>query len=119
MAKDQAPTERRAVEPNIFHVNVHLVWGMGVDGTGMAAAGIDTGARFAHEFREPRCPGNLSHDHNWHQGVVDSWHEAGSSLSSPESSRATAASPNLREATPRVTPIPLSQAGRDLGEVGR
>lgn len=74
VAKAQAPTGGRSVEPNISHVNADQVWGMGFDGTGMVVAGIDTGVRYTHEVLLPRYRGNLggglySHDYNWLDGV--------------------------------------------------
>lgn len=71
--KAPSPEEGRSIEPNITHVNADLAWGMGVDGTGMVVAGIDTGVRYTHEVLEPRYRGNLgggvfNHNFNWLSG---------------------------------------------------
>jgi subtilisin family serine protease len=72
-ARSQALAEGRSVEPNISHVNADVVWGMGIDGTGMVVSGIDTGARYTHETLQPQYRGNLGggsfdHDYNWLSG---------------------------------------------------
>jgi len=71
--KTQAASWGRSIEPNISHVNADQVWGLGVDGTGMVVAGIDTGVRYTHEVLEPNYRGNLGggsfdHDYNWLSG---------------------------------------------------
>jgi subtilisin family serine protease len=73
VAKAGTTENGRAVEPNIAHVKADLVWGLGIDGSGLVVAGIDTGVRFTHEVLEPQYRGNLGggsfdHDYNWLSG---------------------------------------------------
>jgi subtilisin family serine protease len=68
-----APEQGRLVEPNISHVKADQAWGLGIDGSGLVVAGIDTGVRYTHDTLEPRYRGNLGggsfdHDYNWLSG---------------------------------------------------
>jgi subtilisin family serine protease len=73
VARASAGEQGRFVEPNISHVKADAVWSLGIDGTGLVVAGIDTGVRFTHDTLEPRYRGNLGggsfdHDYNWLSG---------------------------------------------------
>jgi len=75
VARDAAPSDGRAVEPNLAHINTDQVWALGIDGAGMVVANIDTGVRYTHEVLEPHYRGNLGggvfdHDYNWLSGTT-------------------------------------------------
>src|SRR5690606_19769192 len=58
------------VEPNIAQVSADDAWGLGVDGTGIVVANIDTGVRYTHEALVNQYRGNLGggtfdHNYNW------------------------------------------------------
>ena len=60
----------KAVEPNLIHVNADDVWAMGIDGTGLVVANVDTGVRFTHQALVNQYRGNLGggsfdHNYNW------------------------------------------------------
>lgn len=60
----------QAVEPNLVHINADDVWAMGITGTGMVVANIDTGVRYTHnalvnQYRGNQGGGVFSHDYNW------------------------------------------------------
>ena len=38
-----------SIEPNLTHINADDVWAMGIDGSGLVVANIDTGVRFSHQ----------------------------------------------------------------------
>ena len=72
--RSPALAEGRAIEANITHVLADQVWALGIDGTGMVVANLDTGVRYTHEVLEPHYRGNLgggafNHDYNWLDGV--------------------------------------------------
>ncbi|MEX1309083.1 MAG: S8 family serine peptidase, partial [Candidatus Sulfomarinibacteraceae bacterium] len=74
-ARAAAPSDGRAAEPNLTHVNADQVWALGVDGAGVVVANIDTGVRYTHEALEPHYRGNLGggafdHDYNWLSGTT-------------------------------------------------
>ncbi len=56
-----------AVEPNLTHINADDVWGMGIDGSGLVVANIDTGVRYTHEALVDQYRGNdgVNFDHNY------------------------------------------------------
>jgi subtilisin family serine protease len=57
-----------AVEPNISHVKADQVWALGIDGTGIVVASIDTGVRYTHQALLNQYRGNLgggAFDHNY------------------------------------------------------
>lgn len=57
-----------AVGPNIAHVYADDVWGLGITGTGIVVANIDTGVRYTHQALVGQYRGNLgggSYDHNY------------------------------------------------------
>ncbi len=69
----QAPEQGRAVEANISHVKADQAWGLGIDGSGLVVAGIDTGVRYTHEVLLPHYRGNLGggvfdHNYSWLSG---------------------------------------------------
>jgi len=71
--RTQAPEAGRSVEANISHVKADLAWALGIDGSGMVVAGIDTGVRYTHEVLEPHYRGTLGggsfdHDYSWLSG---------------------------------------------------
>ena len=74
VARAEAPSGGRAVEPNIGHVGADQVWALGYTGTDMVVANIDTGVRYTHDVLEPHYRGNLGggvfdHAYNWLDGV--------------------------------------------------
>jgi subtilisin family serine protease len=74
VARSEASSGGRLVEPNIAHVHADQAWGQGITGNGMVVAGIDTGVRYTHEVLLPHYRGNLgggvyNHDYNWLDGV--------------------------------------------------
>ena len=58
-----------AIEPNLTHINADDVWALGIDGTGLVVANIDTGVRYSHEALVGQYRGNLGgsfdHNYNW------------------------------------------------------
>ncbi len=64
------PTETRAVESNLTHINVDDVWATGYTGEGMVVGSIDTGVRYTHEaladqYRGSQGAGLTDHNYNW------------------------------------------------------
>lgn len=60
----------KAVEPNLTHINVDDVWEMGIDGSGLVVANIDTGVRYSHQalvaqYRGNNGDGTFDHNYNW------------------------------------------------------
>ncbi|MFC4559411.1 S8 family serine peptidase [Virgibacillus kekensis] len=60
------------VEPNVEHINAPQVWEMGIDGSGVVIASIDTGVQWDHpalkeKYRgyNPETPDQSNHEFNW------------------------------------------------------
>ncbi|MCD4739126.1 MAG: S8 family serine peptidase [Anaerolineae bacterium] len=58
------------IESNLTHVQVDRVWNeLGITGTGMTVANIDTGVRYTHQALVEQYRGNtgsgFEHNHNW------------------------------------------------------
>ena len=64
---EDVPESVLAVEPNISHVLAPNVWQLGISGSGIVVANIDTGVRSTHEalVRQYRGTTLGSHDYNW------------------------------------------------------
>jgi subtilisin family serine protease len=65
-----------AVEPNINHVKADQVWALGITGSGVVVANIDTGVRYTHQALVNQYRGNLgggsfSHNYNWYDPYGD------------------------------------------------
>ena len=63
-----------AIEPSLAHINADDVWGMGIDGTGLVVANIDTGVRYSHQalvgqYRGNNGDGTFNHNYNWFNPV--------------------------------------------------
>jgi PKD repeat protein/subtilisin family serine protease len=61
----------RAIEPNIARIKADQAWALGINGSGLVVANIDTGVRFSHEtlvnqYRGNEGGGIFSHDYNWY-----------------------------------------------------
>jgi subtilisin family serine protease len=59
-----------SIEPNLTHINADDVWAMGIDGSGLVVANIDTGVRFSHQalveqYRGNNGDGTFDHNYNW------------------------------------------------------
>ncbi len=59
-----------SVEPNLTHINADDVWAMGIDGSGLVVANVDTGVRFSHQalveqYRGNNGDGTFDHNYNW------------------------------------------------------
>ena len=68
--KAAVPEESKGVEANISHVQAPSVWDLGIDGTGLVVANIDTGVRYSHQalvgtYRGNNGDGTFTHDYNW------------------------------------------------------
>ncbi|HOE35758.1 MAG: S8 family serine peptidase [Anaerolineaceae bacterium] len=60
----------KAIEPNLTHINADDVWAMGIDGSGLVVANIDTGVRYSHQalvgqYRGNQGGGVFNHNYNW------------------------------------------------------
>lgn len=60
-----------AINPDLLHINVDDVWGLGVTGAGIVVGNIDTGVRYTHEalvaqYRGNNGDGTYTHDYNWY-----------------------------------------------------
>jgi len=85
-----SPNAVDTIETNIFRIGTDQVWSMGVDGSGIVVANIDTGVRYTHEALINHYRGNLGsglfdHNYNWWDPVLgdqnlvpDDWHGHGS-----------------------------------------
>lgn len=65
-----------AVEPNITHVKADQVWALGITGTGVVVANIDTGVRYTHQALVNNYRGNLgggsyNHNYSWYDPYGD------------------------------------------------
>jgi len=59
-----------SIEPNLTHINADDVWAMGIDGSGLVVANVDTGVRFSHQalveqYRGNNGDGTFDHNYNW------------------------------------------------------
>lgn len=58
-----------AIEPNLTHINADDVWAMGINGSGLVVANIDTGVLYSHHALVSQYRGNHSgtfdHNYNW------------------------------------------------------
>ena len=76
------------IEPNLTHINVDQVWGMGYTGSGFLVGSIDTGVRYTHAALVNQYRGNLGgglfdHNYSWwdpYQGTLEpfDFHDHGS-----------------------------------------
>ena len=86
-----APQEVNTIETNISRIGTADVWALGIDGSGIVVANIDTGVRYTHEALVNQYRGNLGggefdHNYNWwdpadygdHDLVPDDWYGHGS-----------------------------------------
>ena len=85
-----SPNTVDTIETNISRIGTDQVWAMGIDGSGIVVANIDTGVRYTHDTLVNQYRGNLgsgsfSHNYNWwdpalgDQNLVpDDWHGHGS-----------------------------------------
>lgn len=69
------------IESNISHVKADEAWALGINGSGIVVANIDTGVRYTHQalvnqYRGNLGSGNFNHNHNW-------WDPYGNHLTSP------------------------------------
>ncbi len=84
------PLAVTTIETNISRIGADQVWAMGIDGSGIVVANIDTGVRYTHEALVNQYRGNLGggsfdHNYNWWDPalggqnlVPDDWHNHGS-----------------------------------------
>ena len=65
--EENTPSAVLAVEPNLTQVNIPDVWALGITGSGMVVANIDTGVRYTHETLVSQYRGTTtgSHNYNW------------------------------------------------------
>jgi len=85
-----SPNSVDSIEINISRIGTPQVWDMGIDGTGIVVANIDTGVRYTHDALVNQYRGNLGnnnfdHNYNWwdpalgnQDFVPNDWHSHGS-----------------------------------------
>ncbi|MTW85801.1 S8 family serine peptidase [Virgibacillus dakarensis] len=64
------------IEPNVAHIDAPQVWGMGIDGSGVVIASLDSGVQWDHpalkdKYRgyDPENPNQPNHEFNWFDAV--------------------------------------------------
>lgn len=84
------PNSVDMVETNISRIGTEQVWGMGIDGSGIVVANIDTGVRYTHNSLVNQYRGNIGggvfdHNYNWWDPAIGEqnfvpadWHGHGS-----------------------------------------
>ncbi|GAA0329490.1 bacillopeptidase F [Bacillus carboniphilus] len=70
--QNQINAETQSIEWNIEQIGAPAVWDMGIDGTGVVVASIDTGVQWDHpalieKYRgyDPNNPTSPNHEYNW------------------------------------------------------
>ncbi|NLD81212.1 MAG: hypothetical protein GX642_08610, partial [Smithella sp.] len=67
---NEIATEITTVGSNIAQVQAPEAWALGIDGSGIVVANIDTGVRYTHDalvatYRGNNGDGTFTHDYNW------------------------------------------------------